>query len=551
MHNQLKIILPHMLLALAALITYAPDGFAQGRYGTTVNNNCLAFNGTQPFTGDCTLCHAPSPAPKAQRVEPAWTWWQNQLQVPSPLNNFCPQQTNQAPQGTITAPANNATINVGTPVTFSSTGSDPDGNTPLSFAWNFGGGAANSTSQNPSITFNTAGTFTVTLTVTDSLNRADSSPATITIIVKDPNANQAPNGTITSPAANASVQVGESISFAGAGTDPNNNLPLSYLWNFGGAAANSTVQNPTIVFDTAGIFTVTFTVTDSLGLSDPTPATRTITVGTSNAVCTDQDKDLFSPDGGVCGPVDCNDADAAVNPGATEACSDNIDNDCNGKIDGNDAHCKGASCLESLLNQIEITSATWEQDDRKLSVRGYWPTVGATVRLSDAITGAVLGTTRVRSGEDDDEPQASNKYEWRFELERLAVAPCRIQVDIDGRSGTRDVTNAPVNCSSKPPADNRSPVANNDHASTTEKMPVNIAVLANDIDPDKDKLTIVAFTQANNGVVTRNGDILTYTPKSGFRGSDRFTYTISDQRGGTAKATVTVTVKRARSESDR
>ena len=101
-------------------------------------------------------------------------------------------------------------------------GSDPDNNTPLSYAWNFGGGAANSTLQSPSITFITAGTFTVTLTVTDNLNRADPTPATITIIVKDPNANQAPDGTINEPASNSAITVGGSLNFAGTGSDPDN-----------------------------------------------------------------------------------------------------------------------------------------------------------------------------------------------------------------------------------------------------------------------------------------------------------------------------------------
>lgn len=546
-----KFILPQTLLTLGALIVYAPDGFAQGSYGTTVNNTCKAYNGTSPYTGDCALCH--TSGSKSQRLDPAWTWWQNQLQIPSPLLNFCPPQTNQAPQGTITAPANNATINVGTPVTFRSTGSDPDNNTPLRYAWNFAGGATNSTAQNPSVTFTKAGTFTVSLTVTDSLNRADPTPATITTVVNDPNANQPPNGSITAPAANQSIQVGQSLSFAGTGTDPNNNLPLSYAWDFGGAAANSTAQNPSTVFNTAGIYTVTFTVKDSLGLSDPTPATRTITVAAPSAACKDQDKDLFSPNGGVCGPIDANDADAAINPGVKEVCSDNIDNDCDGSKDGADTECQGGSCLEKLLSQIEITTATWGREDRELKVSGYSSTAGATVKLSDAITGVTLGTTTVRSGgdddDDDDEGQSANRYEWRFEIERLAVVPCQVRVEINGRSGKRDVASAPTNCSTKPPAPNRPPVANNDYANTTERVAVNIAALGNDSDADKDKLSIVVFTKPRNGTVTRNGDILTYTPRRGFRGTDNFSYTISDQRGGTAKANVTITV-RSRPRSD-
>ena len=44
-------------------------------------------------------------------------------------------------------------------------------------------------------------------------------------------------------------------------------------------AVNRTVEDPgTVIFNTRGTYTVTFTVKDSLGLADPTPATRTISV---------------------------------------------------------------------------------------------------------------------------------------------------------------------------------------------------------------------------------------------------------------------------------
>jgi hypothetical protein len=52
----------------------------------------------------------------------------------------------------------------------------------------------------------------------------------------------------------------------------------------------------------------------------------------SGPICPDSDNDGFSPDGGTCGPVDCNDNDNATFPGAQEIC-DNLDNDCDGVID--------------------------------------------------------------------------------------------------------------------------------------------------------------------------------------------------------------------------
>ena len=49
--------------------------------------------------------------------------------------------------------------------------------------------------------------------------------------------------------------------------------------------------------------------------------------------CTDNDNDSFSIEGGDCGPVDCDDTNAAVNPGAAENCNDKVDNNCNGLVD--------------------------------------------------------------------------------------------------------------------------------------------------------------------------------------------------------------------------
>jgi hypothetical protein len=66
--------------------------------------------------------------------------------------------------------------------------------------------------------------------------------------------------------------------------------------------------------------------------------------------------------------------------------------------------------------------------------------------------------------------------------------------------------------------------------------------LANDTDADGDTLSVTANTAPANGTVTRTGGSATYTPAAGFSGTNSFSYTISDGKGGSATAIATITV---------
>jgi hypothetical protein len=109
------------------------------------------------------------------------------------------------------------------------------------------------------------------------------------------------------------------------------------------------------------------------------------------------------------------------------------------------------------------------------------------------------------------------------------------------RTGTYTVKGS-ENC--QPP--NSPPNAVDDTASTTRKNPVVINVVVNDTDPDNDPLAVTGVSQPSNGTAMSNGDgTVTYRPNSGFTGTDGFDYTISDGRGGSDTAHVTVTVKKS------
>ena|GEM_PF-2438405 len=91
---------------------------------------------------------------------------------------------------------------------------------------------------------------------------------------------------------------------------------------------------------------------------------------------------------------------------------------------------------------------------------------------------------------------------------------------------------------------NHPPVAVDDTASVEEDVPATLDVLSNDSDPDLgDTLTITSHSDPTHGTLVLNtDDAFGYSPAQDFNGSDSFTYTIGDGRGGTATAMVAVTV---------
>ena len=90
---------------------------------------------------------------------------------------------------------------------------------------------------------------------------------------------------------------------------------------------------------------------------------------------------------------------------------------------------------------------------------------------------------------------------------------------------------------------NAAPVALDDSATTTESAAVTIAVLANDTDGDGDSLAVTtAGTPAHGTASVNPNGTVTYTPAAGFNGIDSFTYAMSDSQGGSANATVDVTI---------
>ena len=96
---------------------------------------------------------------------------------------------------------------------------------------------------------------------------------------------------------------------------------------------------------------------------------------------------------------------------------------------------------------------------------------------------------------------------------------------------------------------NTSPVANADTFTVdADSGTTNFTVLSNDTDTDGDTLSITGISGISaGGTATVNGTQIAYQPATGFRGTETFTYAISDGNSGTASAQVTVTVNAAAS----
>jgi hypothetical protein len=98
-------------------------------------------------------------------------------------------------------------------------------------------------------------------------------------------------------------------------------------------------------------------------------------------------------------------------------------------------------------------------------------------------------------------------------------------------SGQVDITVTPVN---------DAPVANPQSVTTSEDTPVAITLTGSDVDGDT--LTFSVVSGPANGTLSGTAPNLTYTPNADVHGSDSFVFQVDDGNGGTASATVNITV---------
>ena len=149
------------------------------------------------------------------------------------------------------------TGDIGETITFDGSGSyDPDGSI-TSYSWTFGDGGTES-GKNPSHTYTTQGTFTVTLKVTDNNGATDTDTAKVTI-----GGNKSPVANFTySPVSPTDL---DTITFTDTSTD--DGQIINWTWYFGDGNI-SYAQNPSYKYDDNGTYIVVLTVKDDEGASD-------------------------------------------------------------------------------------------------------------------------------------------------------------------------------------------------------------------------------------------------------------------------------------------
>ena len=176
---------------------------------------------------------------------------------------------NQPPTAQFTGPTAGT---VGTAVTFNAAGSsDPDGSI-ASYAWTFGDNTA-ATGVSPTKTWSTAGTFTVTLTVTDNQGATATRSATVTIAGATPPIGATPVARANGP---YTAQVGSAFTLSSTGSAN----ATTFSWSLGDGRTVSG-PSPSVTYATPGTYPIVLTVTGANGATNTAQTTATITAVTA------------------------------------------------------------------------------------------------------------------------------------------------------------------------------------------------------------------------------------------------------------------------------
>ena len=159
------------------------------------------------------------------------------------------------------------TVNAGSSLTFSQA-TESGGTAPFAYTWNFDDGTNQTGSLNPSHIYPNPGSYTATLTVTDTNQLTSNSSVVATVN------DVAPTVTITDPPAT----VGVPVSFTASASDVSPAVQaagFTYAWSFGDGSTGSGAST-SHTYASAATYTVSVSATDEYG--ETGTATETITI---------------------------------------------------------------------------------------------------------------------------------------------------------------------------------------------------------------------------------------------------------------------------------
>ena len=182
-------------------------------------------------------------------------------QPPTAALSITNSLTNTSVTGSVTAPAS---------ITASTAGSTDSDGSIVASTINFGDGSAPVSGSSASHTYSTAGTYTITGTVTDNLGATASKSAAIVV---SSSTNLPPVAAISATPGAAYAPATVSASAAGS-SDPDGTIASSVISFGDGTSASGLTASHT--YSAAGVYTLTAKVTDNLGASST--ATTNVTI---------------------------------------------------------------------------------------------------------------------------------------------------------------------------------------------------------------------------------------------------------------------------------
>ncbi len=201
-----------------------------------------------------------------------------------------------------------------------------------------------------------------------------------------------------------------------------------------------------------------------------------------------------------------------------------------------------ASVTVKVFNRppiFEVSTYTFElpENVNGQMKQAYLGTVHAIDPDQDALTYEILGgdQQRFKVGKQD------GRVQYIGAGESFETLPNQFELRI--RSQDKFQTGAQTEVVISVTNVNEAPEAVHDEVVTMEDQPVTIDVLANDTDPENDRLRVQSVTDAMHGAVDiDSGGQVRYTPGMNYHGIDQFDYVISDEQGLTDHASVKVNI---------